>query len=158
MAYEVVDVKPDPRQWENKHNNQPMLSWRIDIRDASGTVHQNVELAQRASSPAPTVGQALEGNLDNTQYGLKFKKAFAPGAGGGGGGYKGKSPSEQASIAASVALDKALIAVEQAATLGLVKLDLADPDVLGAHAALIDRYFAHFFKLIDAKGKAAEAA
>jgi hypothetical protein len=154
MAYEVVDVKPDPRQWENKHNNQPMLSWRIDIRDAAGTVHQNVELAQRASSPAPTVGQALDGNLDNTQYGLKFKKAFAAGAsGGGGGGYKGKSPSEQASIAASVALDKALIAVEQAATLGVVKVGSAEE-----HAAAIDRYFAHFFKLIDAKGKAAEAA
>jgi hypothetical protein len=153
MAYTITAVSDQVRQW-NSTKGGPMNSYRVHLKAPDGEVVQNVELSQKNTSPIPTVGQQLEGNVDQGQYGLKFRKAFGgPAGGGGGGGYKGKTPSEQASIAASVALDKALIAVEQAATLGVVKVGSAEE-----HAAAIDRYFAHFFKLIDAKGKAAEAA
>jgi hypothetical protein len=136
MAYEVVDVKPDPRQWENKHNNQPMLSWRIDIRDAAGTVHQNVELPQRASSPAPTVGQALDGNLDNTQYGLRFKKAFTPGA--GGGAPRGKTPQESAAIQRMHLQKTAPDWAEFLLTLGVVKQPVDDREAFNLMTRVMD--------------------
>jgi hypothetical protein len=147
MAYTITAVSDQVRQWASEKAG-PMNSYRVNLTDSAGVESHNVELAQKAATPAPTVGQSLEGNLDNTQYGLKFKKAFTAGAGGGGG--RPKDPAERAAIAASVALREGREAVEQAVTMGLVK-----PADLDAHAELWARYANFAFNFIDRKSKAA---
>jgi hypothetical protein len=143
MAYTVTAVKDEARPW-----GDGMKEYRVHLRDSENVLSQNVEISRHQTKPAPTVGEVIEGNLDQGKYGLKFKEARKGGAGGGRA--FGKSPAEQASIAASVALDKALIAVEQAGTLGLIKVDSIE-----AHAAAVDWYFDRFFGWIDKKAKAA---
>ena len=46
--------------------------------------HGDVELKQKASSPAPAQGASLTGTIEDTQYGRVFKKEFQPRPGGGG--------------------------------------------------------------------------
>lgn len=150
MSYTITAVSDQVRQWASEKAG-PMNSYRVTLKDTAGVDTPNVELAQKAATPAPQVGQALDGNLDQTPYGLKFKKAFN-GAGGGGGGGRPKSPEEQAQIAASVALKWAVEAVEQAATLGISDVK---PQSLEEHAALLKRYADYGFAFIDKKGKAA---
>jgi len=58
------------------------------IEDASGTTHQ-VTFLQKPASPVPAIGDTLEGTVEESQYGLKFKRAWKNNGGsfGGGGGY-----------------------------------------------------------------------
>lgn len=44
-----------------------------------------IELSQKPTTPAPTVGQELEGDIENTQYGPRFKKAQKAFNGGSSG-------------------------------------------------------------------------
>jgi hypothetical protein len=96
MAYTVTAVSDNVRQWTAKQGG-PMNSYRVNLKDAQGVETQNVEWARKVTSDPPTVGETVEGNIDNTDYGLKLKPAFSPG-GGGGGGPRGKSPQESAAI------------------------------------------------------------
>lgn len=94
MPYTVTAVQPNPRPW-NSQKGGPMLSYRVDLQDSQGHITPNVEWAKKQDSPAPQVGETSEGNLNNTEYGFKFKAAYS---GGGGGGARGKSPEESAAI------------------------------------------------------------
>jgi hypothetical protein len=147
MPYTVTAVSDQTRPW-NSQKGGPMISYRVDLKDSQGVNHPNVEWARKATSQPPQIGETADGNLDNTEYGLKFKAAFT-GAGGGGGG-RPKDPAERAAIAASVALREGREAVEQAVTMGLVK-----PADLDAHAELWKRYANFAFNFIDRKSKAA---
>lgn len=147
MIYTVEGVERT-RQWVNKKSSTPMVSYYCTLRDQQGIVTRSVDVAQKASSPAIAAGQQLEGDINMGEYGPRFKKAWT---GGGGGGARGKSPAEQAGISASVALDKALIAIEQAGAFGAVP----KPSTPEEHVALVQRYANGFFAWIDAKVKAA---
>jgi hypothetical protein len=84
----VVRIEGEPRSWRSSHGNE-MLSYRLTLRAADGTETSNVELAQRASTPAPEEGGPLFGDIDprpGNKYGPKFAKAQQGGGGGGGGG------------------------------------------------------------------------
>lgn len=62
-----------------------------------GTTPQNVEMNQKITTPAPTVGQRLEGEISTDKNGyLKFKKAQQQNGGGGGRGPR--DPKETAQI------------------------------------------------------------
>lgn len=67
---------------------------------------QTVELVQKQESPVPAQGDKLDGTIEKTDYGLKFKKTQAF---GGGGGYKPKSIEEQKAINRAVAQKNAIL-------------------------------------------------
>lgn len=150
MAYtirEITGTKP----WDGKYG--PMVDYYLTVTDSQGVDTPRVTLPQKASSPAPTIGQVLDGNIDNTPNGLKFKKAFSPGGGGGGGGGRPKDPQERAAIAASVALREGREALQQAVALNLV--DPSRIEGIEDHAHLWKRYAEFAFKFIESKSKAA---
>lgn len=68
-----------------------------------------VELLQKPDSPALTVGQELDGTIEDTQYGKRFKKTQQ--AGGGFGGSRAADPATRASIERQSALKAAVEAM-----------------------------------------------
>lgn len=72
MKYSITSVSTAVRDYETKFG--AMKSYKIMLD--GGEV---VELSQKASTPAPTVGQELEGHIEEGQYGKKFKKEFQQG-------------------------------------------------------------------------------
>lgn len=147
--YTVTAVSDQTRPWSSNKGGA-MISYRVHLKDSAGVATQNVEWAKKATSDPPKIGDTVDGNIDNTEYGLKLKVAYQGGPGGGGGGGRPKDPAERAAIAASVALREGREAVEQAATFGLAK-----PASMEEHAALLKRYAEFAFAFIDAKTKAA---
>jgi hypothetical protein len=148
MPYVVEAVLEKRREW-NSTKGGPMVSHYVNLKDTAGQVVQNVEWAKKSTSPAPVVGEQVDGNIDHGDYGPKFKAAFTGGGGGRGGAPK--SPEERAAIAASVAFKAGLDAVEQAATFGIAK-----PESVEDHAALVKRYADFAFLFIDSKTQAAK--
>jgi hypothetical protein len=68
-----------------------------------------VNLNQKPESPAPTVGQELEGTIEDSQFGKQFKKATQ--ASGAFGAPKATDPATRASIEAQTSLNAAVTAV-----------------------------------------------
>jgi hypothetical protein len=67
-----------------------------------------VEITQKPDSPAPQIGQDLDGTIEDTKWGKKFRRAQANYPGGGGGFRKGgDSPETRRSIQAQSALNAA---------------------------------------------------
>lgn len=66
--------------------------YTVELKDEQGFT--NAELVQKEETPAPKQGDVLEGTLESTEYGQKFKKEQSFGGKGGGG----KSPKERAEI------------------------------------------------------------
>jgi hypothetical protein len=96
-AYTITAVNDQVRDWQSQQGG-PMKGYRVTLRNADGREMANVEWSRKANSPAPQVGQTVDGTVDTSgQYGPKFKAAMA---GGGGGGFsRSKSPEERRSIA-----------------------------------------------------------
>lgn len=67
----------------------PLIPRRMELEGVEGVVAWN----RKPADADPKVGETLEGELEQTQYGFKFKKSRQ---GGGFGG--GKSPEQQKSI------------------------------------------------------------
>ena len=65
--------------------------YTVELKDEQGFT--NAELVQKEETPAPKQGDVLEGTLEPTDYGMKFKRAQSFGGKGGG-----KSPQERAEI------------------------------------------------------------
>lgn len=112
--YEVVAVSDTVRDWDSTKGG-PMKGYRVHLKGEDGGIVANCEWSRKQTSPAPTVGQKLYGDIDlEAQYGPKFKQAQQ--GGGGGGGSYGKSPGEQRMIAMQashkVAVDVTRIAVD----------------------------------------------
>lgn len=90
MTYTIKLVTPEVRDYSTQYGD--MKSYKLilnemydpNLSDFEQTV---VELSQKASTPAPKVGDKLEGTVDMSgQFGPKFKKDYAGGARPGGGG------------------------------------------------------------------------
>lgn len=94
-----------PKKWSSKNGGE-MISYKLQLTDESGEAVQGIiELAQKASSPAPKKGEELEGTIDfSGQYGAKFKKDFSAGKFGGGT----KAPRDETSIRAQFAIKTAV--------------------------------------------------
>lgn len=81
MQYTVAAVSPEVRSFGTRYGD--MKSYKVRFQE---TGEQVVEIAQKASSQAPAVGQTLEGSIDTSgQYGPKFKKEYS------GGDFQGSS-------------------------------------------------------------------
>lgn len=93
-AFEITLVSDKIRPWDSTKGG-PMKSYRIQVKDEQGNITDNVEWARKADSPAPAVGQKIEGTLDTSgEYGPKFKATPTSSFGGRGG----RSPQERAEI------------------------------------------------------------
>ena len=64
------------------------------------------ELLQRPETPMPMAGQILEGTVEDTKFGKRFKKDKKDF--GNGGGFRGKSPEERGEIMRQNALGNAI--------------------------------------------------
>lgn len=75
-----------------------------------------IDINQKPATPAPTVGQELEGEIEKTNWGYRFKKAAS---GFSGGFQKGGStdPATRTSIERQTALTRAVEAVYNCNTL-----------------------------------------
>lgn len=116
--YTIKAIHGQPKPWESTKGG-PMLSYRVDLADSSGTVAQKVELAQKKDTPAPSVGDTIDGEITTRTYGdppredLRFKKEYGGGGGGRGGGrkYLEDDPAiyaaKQAAIAAQTSIERA---------------------------------------------------
>lgn len=96
-AFTVAEVIGEPRDWQSKYG--PMKSYRVAVKNGSSDEAEVVELSQKPDTAAPTVGQALEGEIvpsQNPQFPPKFKKAQQGGGGFSGGG--GMSPEREKRI------------------------------------------------------------
>lgn len=71
-------------------------SYKLTVEE-NGTEHTGVELFQKADSIPPSVGQQIDGTLEDGPYGKKIKKAQRLG-GPGGGGFRPRDPKESAAI------------------------------------------------------------
>lgn len=94
MTYTVQFVSPETRQYETKFG--PMVAYKVKFAEAADTV----DISQKPTSPAPYVGQTMDGHIEETQYGHKFKKEYNQ---GGGGGFTPRGSSGPAPATASTA-------------------------------------------------------
>lgn len=107
MANYVIEaVNPKTRSYETKFGN--MTSYQVKFKDLADAV----EISKKDSSPAPAVGETLEGTISEGQYGKKFKKDYQPGGGpnfGGNGGSKSSYvPKDDKAIQAQWALGRSV--------------------------------------------------
>jgi hypothetical protein len=117
-SYTITEVSPQVRDWSSNAGG-PMKGYRVSLQNGQGQVMANVEWSRKATSPPPTVGQQVEGDVDTSgQYGPKFKAAQSGGYGGGGGGGRPRDPAERRSIAMQHAQKCAVSVLEVAAAHG----------------------------------------
>lgn len=95
--WEITHVADNPRKWDAKKGG-PMLSYRINLKCGDKSF-ERVELTQKESTDAPTVGQKMDGEVQRRFYGandentdLQFRKAARGGGYGGGGGGRSWKP------------------------------------------------------------------
>ena len=107
MNYKIEAVSDEVRKYESKYG--PMISYRVKF---SGN-EQAIEIARKETSPAPKVGDELEGTIDmSSQYGPKFKQEYSPKQ-GPSGGYGGSKPSgDQFTMYLSYAKDLVVAQIE----------------------------------------------
>lgn len=111
-TYEVVHLG-EVRNWTSTKGG-PMLAYRIDLRSLDGTIIHDAEWSRKPDSPAPAIGQSIEGDIEQTNYGPKFRPAQQPGGARGGG----RSIAERHEIAMQHAQKCAVTILELAATQG----------------------------------------
>lgn len=87
-SFTVTALHGQGKPWSTKDGKGPFIPHRFEVQGTAGIC----EWSRKEGSPGPTVGEVLEGELTQTQYGWKFKKAQS-----NGGGF-GKSPEQQRSI------------------------------------------------------------
>lgn len=69
MKYTVKQVSENPKEYETKYGKMKAYKVMLDNDEV-------VEINQKESTPAPTVGQELEGHIEEGEFGKKFKKEF----------------------------------------------------------------------------------
>jgi hypothetical protein len=145
-SYTITAVQPEPRAW-NSTKGGPMLSYRVTLRNEQGAEKPNVEWARKATSPAPAVGQTIEGTVEDGQYGPKFKAAQQMGGGGGGGG-RPRDPAERRSIAMQASQKVAVDAVRACLDSGLWKPEDPTRVIAAAIIAVADKLY---LRVMDAE-------
>lgn len=116
-TYTVVDAS-QKKALDGKHG--PMQVIALELQDDLAGAPKAAEWFTKASTPLPAVGERLEGDVTQGEYGLKFKKAQAAFNGGGGGGPRPEDPKRAAAIQRMHDQHMALRAVELASRLELV--------------------------------------
>ena len=100
-AYTVMAAK-EKKRFPGKQGGE-FVVYLVQLDDGNGA-KQTAELVQKAATPAPQVGDQLEGTVEQSEYGAKFKKAQR----GGFGGPRPDDPKKSAHIARMHAQDMAL--------------------------------------------------
>ena len=129
--YTVTEIG-STREYETKFG--PMKSYKITIKGDDG-FDGIAEVSQKTTTPPPTVGQVIEGDLDqsNPKYAPKLKKAQKA----QGGPPRGKSKQDEESIARAVAYKGA---VELTAS-----MSPTDPEQIEQS---VERFFHHGLSLL----------
>jgi len=71
MIYKITAVGKGPKDWKSSYG--AMKEYKIKLKDETDIIRLN----QKASTPAPEVGQELVGSIDFTdEFGPKFNKEF----------------------------------------------------------------------------------
>lgn len=94
MAEYTVLAASQKKMVDGQHGPMQVIALTLQ---ADGGQPQQCEWFTKATTNVPVAGQKLDGELQESQYGLKFKKTQGGGFGGFRGG--GRSPGEQRSIA-----------------------------------------------------------
>jgi hypothetical protein len=81
----------------------------------------------KATTPIPQAGTRLEGEVTQSSYGPKFKKAQA--GFGAGGGFRGRSPEETRQIVRQHSQHMALLYVQAKAAVGALPADFKPSDL-----------------------------
>src|SRR5215213_5803621 len=102
MSYKIKTLGP-VKEVQSKYG--PLKVYTIQFEGSDDWVEVN----QKPESPVPTVGQELEGTIEDTQYGKRFKKA--QGAGGGFQGNRAPDPATRSSIERQSAMKASVDAV-----------------------------------------------
>lgn len=97
--FTVTKLHGQGNPWSTKDGKGPFIPHRFEVEGTEGMV----EWSRKEGSPGPSVGEVLSGDLSQTQYGWKFKKAQS-----NGGGFAGKSPEQQRSIVRQHSAEMAL--------------------------------------------------
>jgi hypothetical protein len=95
--FSVDHVDMPPKQWNNK-DGHPMVTYKMRLSEPGQPGQVQAEWNRKPDSPAPQVGQMLDGNLEDGQYGKKFKPATQSFGGGGGKSYEA-DPKKSANVA-----------------------------------------------------------
>jgi hypothetical protein len=122
-TFTITEVSDNVRAYDTTYG--PKKAYRVHLRNGDGTDHLNIEFRRNADSPAPTVGQQLEGELvDQGQYGQRLQLANRGGPGASWTGAKAPvkdfkaDPVKQAAIAMEhaqkAAIDILSLAAEKA--------------------------------------------
>jgi hypothetical protein len=108
MPAYVIEQVGETWEWTGQYGTNRSYKLNLKGSGPDGTVLAGVELAQKPDTPAPTIGQTLNGTIDTTGRYPKFRKEQQQG-GGGGGGWKGSDPKEHAEIRMEWAIREALV-------------------------------------------------
>ena len=124
--YTVEQIIGEPRDWQTKAG-KPMKSYLLKVSGED----RNVELSQFPDTDAPTVGQVIDGALEesaNGNFPPKLRKARQ-----GGGGFGGPRPEDPERAKRIVRQHSQEMAIRFAAASGaLVEIDLRDRETVGA--------------------------
>jgi len=102
MSYKIKNIGPD-KEITTNNGTFKVYSLQFDGDESW------VELMQKPTTPAPTVGQELEGTIETTQYGKRFKRVQAAGSFQGG---RTNDPETRGSIERQSALKAAVDTVQ----------------------------------------------
>lgn len=103
MATYTITAAEKKKEIEGK--NGPLIVYTLSLGDKDRSV--DAEVLQKPSSPPPEVGSQVEGTLQDTEYGWKFRRAKPAYSGGGG-----RDPKETASIVRQHSQHMALLHIE----------------------------------------------
>lgn len=94
MPAYTITAATKKKDWQSEKGG-PMTTWVVNLTDSSGTL-VTAEMNTKATSPEPS--GPVEGVVEQTNWGPKFKKAFDPKPFGGGGSSARNDPATQAAI------------------------------------------------------------
>lgn len=107
QSYKIKAVKAEPKEWPSQYG--PMLTYTVLFEDRETPV----EINKKPDSPAPKVGDIVEGDINRTEYGDKFKAAPKAFGGGGGGAKSFSKPQDQYTMFLSYAKDVAVAMLDK---------------------------------------------
>lgn len=112
MDYKIEAVSPQVKEYETKYGKMKSYSLKLP------NVDEPVQLSQKDSTPAPKTGDVLNGTIEDSEFGKKFKKAYSPPANGGGKSFGGgKAPFDQFTMYLSYAKDLAVALIDKTGAL-----------------------------------------
>lgn len=77
QEYTISAVSPKQNNWESAYG--PMITYHVKLNGGE----EVVQLNKKADSPQPTKGDTVYGDIQETEYGAKFKSVKKPFSSGG---------------------------------------------------------------------------